>query len=120
MAGLFFGHLEKKEGKMHIQVVNFNLKDMGEKEFRQMCDELAPTFAKIPGLISKVWLADPATNTYGGVYSWRDRGAWEDYTKSDLFQAVATNPHLANITSRDFAVIEGPTRITSGLVAAAV
>jgi quinol monooxygenase YgiN len=110
----------KEERKMHIQVVNFNLKDMSEKEFRQMCDELAPTFAKLPGLISKVWLADPAINSNGGVYTWRDRSAWENYTKSELFQAVATNPHLANISSRDYTVIEGPTRVTNGLVAAAV
>jgi heme-degrading monooxygenase HmoA len=105
---------------MHIQVVNFNLKNMGEGEFRKMCDELAPAFANIPGLISKVWLADPATNTYGGVYSWRDRGAWEAFSKSELFQAVGAHPNLTNISSRDFAVLEGPTRVTHGLVPATV
>jgi heme-degrading monooxygenase HmoA len=105
---------------MHIQVVNFNLEGMGEKEFLKMCDELAPVFANIPGLISKVWLADLATNTYGGVYTWRDRGAWEAFIKSEIFRAVGAHPNLANITSRDFVVIEGPTRITNGLVAAAV
>ena len=102
---------------MHIQVLNFNLKEMSEGEFLKMCDELAPAFASIPGLISKVWLTDTARNTYGGVLTWRDRHAMEAFTKSDLFHAVATNPHLANLNSKDFGVLEGPTRVTHGLVA---
>src|SRR3989339_603785 len=105
---------------MHIQIVNFNLKNMSEEEFHKMCDEVAPAFASIPGLVSKVWLADPAKNTYGGVYTWRDRHAMETFAKSDLFKAVAANSHFDNLNSRDFAVLDGPTRVTRGMVAAAV
>jgi heme-degrading monooxygenase HmoA len=105
---------------MHIQVVNFNLKNMSDGEYRKMCDELASTFANMPGLISKVWLADPATNTYGGVYAWQDRSSYETFTRSELFQAVGKHPNLTNITSRAFSVLEGPTRVTRGLVAVAV
>lgn len=101
---------------MHIQIINFNLKDVGEEGYRNLCDQLAPSFANLPGLISKVWLADSASNTYGGVYVWRDREAMVDFTKTDLFNAVATHPNLANITSKDFAILEGPTRVTRGLV----
>ena len=104
---------------MVIQVVNFNLKNMTDGEYRKWCDELAPTFGSMPGLISKVWLADPATNTYGGVYTWRDRSAYEAWVKSELFQAVGKHPNLTNITSRDFGVLEGPTRISHGLAAVA-
>ena len=105
---------------MHIQVVNFNLKGMSEGEYRKMCDELAPAFAGMAGLISKVWLADPATNTYGGVYTWLDRSAYEVYTRSDIFQSIGKHPNLTNITSRDFGVLEDPTKVTRGLVAATV
>ena len=105
---------------MHIQVVSFNLKNMSDGEYRKWCDGLASTFATMPGLISKVWLADPATNTYGGVYTWRDRSSYEDFTKGDLFQAVGKHPNLTNISSRDFSVLEGPTRISHGMVAVAV
>ena len=105
---------------MHMQVVNFQLRDMDEAAFRALCDELAPTFAEIPGLVSKVWLADAASGTYGGVYTWESQAAYEAFTRSELFQAVATNPHFANITTRDFGVLAGPTRVTHGLVGAAV
>ena len=105
---------------MHIQVVNFQLRDMDETAFRALCDELAPTFAAIPGLVSKVWLADPASGTYGGVYTWGSRDAYEAYTRSEVFAAIAGNPNFANVTSRDFGVLDGPTRVTRGLVAATV
>ena len=100
---------------MHIQIVNFHLKDMTEDEYTRLCDQVAPAFADLPGLISKVWLANPATNTFGGVYTWRDQQAMHDFAKSDLFNTVATHPNLAGITSSDFAVMEVPTALTRGL-----
>src|SRR6266540_3753819 len=105
---------------MHIQVVNFQLSGIDDMQFRQQSDELAPAFAALPGLVSKVWLSDPATGTYGGIYTWEDRAAMERYLASDLFQALKNHPNLAGVTSRDFGVIEGPTRVTRGLVTAAV
>lgn len=100
---------------MHIQIINFHLKDVSEAEFRAHTDEVAPAFAEVPGLISKVWLANSVTNTYGGVYTWTGREAMEEFAKSDLFKAVATNPNLADITSLDFDVLEAPTSVTRGL-----
>jgi putative monooxygenase ydhR len=106
---------------MHVQVVNFNLSGMSDAQFRQACDEqFAPAFAQIPDLISKLWLADPASNTYGGVYVWRDRQAMQDYMASDLFKGVASHPNFSNLTAKDFGILEGPTRITNGFQAANV
>ena len=46
---------------MHVQIINFQLKDMSDSEYRKVCDDLAPAFAAVPGLVAKVWLASPAT-----------------------------------------------------------
>jgi heme-degrading monooxygenase HmoA len=100
---------------MHIQIINFHLRGVSESDFRADCDRVAPAFAEVPGLISKVWLANSTTNTYGGVYTWASREAMDDYAKSDLFKAVATHPNLADITSIDFDVLEDPTSVTRGL-----
>lgn len=97
---------------MHVQIVNFHLKGMTRAQYEELCDAVAPALASFPGLISKVWLSDEATNTYGGVYLWRDRAAMEVFLKSDIFRAVATNPDLAEITSRDFGVLERPSALT--------
>ena len=99
---------------MHVQVVNFQLKGIDDAGFRAMCDQLAPAFENVPGMHAKIWLADPATNTYGGVYTWRDRGAMEEYARSDLFKAVLTHPNFADVTSRDYEVLDGPTAVTRG------
>jgi hypothetical protein len=48
---------------MHVQIVNFNLKDMTDAGFRSMANEVAPAFASVPGLLGKIWLADGGKNT---------------------------------------------------------
>ena len=105
---------------MHIQIITFGLKDISEEEYAKVAEAAAPTFAAMPGLLSKHWLADKETNTYGGVYVWRDREAMEAYAESDIFKAMAANPHLADVTMKDFAVLDGPTRVTGRMVEATV
>jgi hypothetical protein len=90
---------------------------MSDLEYRKVCDALAPAFAAVSGLMAKVWLADSSTNTYGGVYFWRDREAMQEYSKSELSQSVASHPNLSGITSIDFEVIEPPTRVCRGFIA---
>ena len=104
---------------MHIQIVTFQLKDLSADDYLAACDQLAPSFAAVPGLISKVFLADGQSGTYGGVYTWRDRAAMEAFARTDLFASVAHHPNLTGLVSRDFAVLEGPTAVTRGLAAVA-
>lgn len=98
---------------MHIQIINFNLKDMSAADYRDLAGSIAPAFADLPGLVSKTWLANPETNTYGGVYVWRDRRAMERYRASDIYQGMLANPNFQGVIDRDFAVLEKPTHLTS-------
>ena len=102
---------------MIIQVVTFNLKDLSDAEYRSICDGLAPELARVPGLVSKVWLADEASNTYGGVYTWANRQVMDAFAGSDFFKAFATNQNFANISSRAFAILDGPSQATRAFVA---
>ncbi|BCH27322.1 YdhR family protein [Mesorhizobium sp. L-8-3] len=104
---------------MHIQIVNFNLREMSHADYEAFSDEVAPRFAGVPGLLSKTWLADEASNTYGGVYFWASKAAMEDFFQTDFFKAVVNNPNLANLTSKDFAVLDAPGRATRSLGAMA-
>jgi hypothetical protein len=104
---------------MHVQIVNFQLTGIDHAGFQTLCEQLAPAFADVPGMVYKVWLSSPETNTYGGVYAWRDRAAMEAYARGDLFKAVLSHPNFANLTSRDFGVLDGPTAVTHGLPLAA-
>ena len=62
---------------MHVLVVNFNLKGIKKEDYLGLIEPMAPVFA---GLVSKTWLANERTNTYGGVYIWSDRESMEAYT----------------------------------------
>ena len=103
---------------MHVQIVTFGLEGLGDREYRSHCEAIAPAFAQLPGLVSKTWLANAETNTYGGVYLWRDRRSMENYERSDIYEGMLANPHLEGITVRSFPVVEGATEITSNLAAA--
>ena len=97
---------------VHIQIFNFHLAGIGDEEFRAMSDQLATAFAKFPGLISKTWLADAPSNTYGGVYLWDTETSCSNYKASKLFNAVKTHPNFAEVSSREFGVLDGSSRIT--------
>ena len=104
---------------MEILVINFSLEGMTEFEYRNLCDEVAPAFAAVPGLVSKVWLADRANGVYGGVYTFENGAALDTYLASDLLAQVAANPAFVDITVRRFEVLSEPTAITHGLAPAA-
>jgi hypothetical protein len=101
---------------VHIQIIKFRLKGVSEADYTKLAAELAPNFAALPGLISKAWIANSDTGTYGGVYFWGDKESMAAYKSSELFNSVATHPNLADVTSEDFAVMEEPSRITRGLL----
>jgi Putative mono-oxygenase ydhR len=96
----------------HIQVVTFQLAGLEPDAYRAHCNTVAPAFAEIPGLRAKAWLANPPTNTYGGVYAWESRQAMEDYVNGPIFGSLLANPGIADVTTRDFGVLERPTEIT--------
>ena len=97
---------------MHIQMMTFQLQGISQEDYQRHAAHIAPVFARLPGLIAKVWLADPTTNTFGGVYAWEDRTAMERYREGEVYAAAATNPGLAGFADRDFAVLAAPTHIT--------
>lgn len=98
---------------MELQVVTYRLMGMTTEQYGAFCDRIAPSIAMLPGLMSKVWLADESTNTYGGLYTWRDRAATESFLKGDLFRLLVDHPHLADLTSRVFSVLEAPSAVTA-------
>jgi Putative mono-oxygenase ydhR len=95
-----------------IQIVTFQLAGVEPDAYRAHAEAVAPAFTQIPGLRAKAWLANPATNTYGGVYAWESREAMEAYVSGPIFAALLANPGIAHVTTRHFGVLERPTEIT--------
>jgi Putative mono-oxygenase ydhR len=103
---------------MEIVIITFGLDGITEPEYQQACEHLAPAFAAVDGLQSKVWLADRETNSYGGVYTFASEADVEQFLGSQLFTDVGAHPNLAGVAVRRFHVLEEATRITRGLVTA--
>ncbi len=103
---------------MNILIITFALKDLTQPDYESLCEQVAPAFAAVEGLESKVWLADPDTNTYGGVYTFSTEADLDRFMASQLFADVGAHPNLDNPNVRRFQVIDEPTRVTRGLVAA--
>ncbi len=99
---------------MHILIINFNLNGISHEDYVSNCNEIAHIFADIPGLISKTWLANESTNTYGGVYFWSSQQSLLDYQDSEVYAQILSNPVFANPIVTDFANLEGPSAITGG------
>jgi heme-degrading monooxygenase HmoA len=97
---------------MHILIINFNLHELSRDIYEGVCNELASVFAAVPGLLTKAWLANEETNTYGGVYTWESRQAMLDFKDSEVFAQVGANPALVNITVTDFEVLAAPSKVT--------
>jgi Putative mono-oxygenase ydhR len=104
---------EGGERHMHAQVITFGLNGITEEQFHEACGADAPTFASLPGLLAKIWLRDPETNTYGGLYLWVDRGAHERYVNGGIFNALKADQNLKNFESRDFGVFDDLSAITA-------
>ena len=97
-----------------IQVVNFNLEGIGHQDYLGATVDVARAFNDVKGLKSKVWLSDEENNVYGGVYTWENRQAMEDYLNSDIYdQVLGSNPSFVNITYKAYDVLEEQTKITT-------
>ena len=97
---------------MYAQVITFGLNGITEEQFREACGAETATFANLPGLLAKIWLRDPETNTYGGLYLWADQEAYERYITGDVFNAIKADQNLKNVESRDFGVFEDLSSLT--------
>jgi Putative mono-oxygenase ydhR len=98
---------------VHVSIFEYQIQDIEDAGWSQACDDLAPEFAAVPGLLSKVWLHGEG-DARGGVYLWEDKAAYEAFLASDMGKAVGSHPNIAELTTRDYAVDEAPTRATRG------
>ncbi|MCE3553120.1 YdhR family protein [Pseudonocardia sp. RS11V-5] len=58
-----------------VLVVRFRLRWIGRRRwahavFRSTCPINTPLFAGSPGFVTKLWLTDPRTGVYRGLYEW--------------------------------------------------
>ena len=99
---------------MHVQIINFSLNDLTHDAYSNACNDIAETFANLPGLISKHWIANPETNTYGGVYIFDSKESHDAFVESKLYAGVKGNPSFINFSGKSFENIGSLAKHTRG------
>ena len=66
---------------MEALVVTFKT-HASQEQFTAAHAENAPVFAEVDGLLAKIWIADPESGTYGGIYLFGDRTALDAYLRA--------------------------------------
>lgn len=103
---------------MQVLIVTFQLNGLSAEAYAALASERAAHFAAMPGLISKVWLADHPANTYGGIYLWASRADLDAYLASATFNALADNPAFTGVAARIYGTLPAPTAVSAALLAA--
>jgi hypothetical protein len=103
---------------MIIRLVTFTLDGVDDAHYRSLAGAVAPGFAEWTGLDAKLWVTEPASGTYGGVYVFADAAAADASRGTELFAGMMTNPAFTDLTIREFEVLDEPTQVTGGCLAA--
>lgn len=76
---------------MIVRVVNFRLNGIDDEQYRHHAATVADGFNQWERLTAKLWVHDPDTRTYGGVYLFADQAAVDASRATVLFRNMAAN-----------------------------
>lgn len=100
---------------MYVTYVTFNLSGIDESAYSEAVKTLAPGYAQVPGLLSKVWIKQSKIGAYGGIYFWASKSHYENYQESELYKAVSTHPNLINFNTICYEDMPEGTTVTRGV-----
>jgi Putative mono-oxygenase ydhR len=70
-----------------LQVVKFR-SGLSPDDVRRTIGERAPAYEALPGLLQKLYIRDPRTGDYGGVYLWDDGTSLQEFRRSELGRSI--------------------------------
>ena len=68
---------------MIVQVVKYKT-GLSDAEAAKTIAQRAPQYKALPGLRQKLYIREPKTGEYGGVYVWDDEDSMRAFRESDL------------------------------------
>ena len=101
---------------MDVLLVTFRLPGMNEPDYRRLAQVVAPRIAATPGLLSKTWLSDQASNRYGGLVLFEDRQALDAYLASETIRELRADPRLTEFSATRFDTLAEASQMTRGLL----
>jgi hypothetical protein len=99
---------------MHALFVTYALRESDPVQHAELCEQLAPAVAAVPGLLAKTWLTNGETGRFAGFYVFASRTAFERYVASELFGTLVSPASVRDVTASEFSVACIPTALTRG------
>jgi hypothetical protein len=97
---------------MHALFVTYTLRDPDAAQHAELCEQLAPAVAAVPGLLAKTWLTNRETGRFGGFYVFDSRASFERYVASELYDTLLASYSVRDVSASEFSVAEIPTAVT--------
>ena len=72
---------------MIVQVVKYK-SGLSAAEVRRVIAERAPRYEALPRLRQKLYIREPETGEYGGIYVWDDEESMREFRQSDLAATI--------------------------------
>lgn len=105
---------------MYARIVTFRLDGPSFDEYHAQAVAIAESFNEWPGLRAKLWLADPSDHRYGGFYLFDSAADAEASRSAPQFLSVQLLPVFTDLRIEEFEILDEPTAITGGALAASV
>ena len=105
---------------MYVRIVTFTLDGPSHGDYEANALAIAEAFNGWPGLEAKVWLADESARRYGGVYVFASAADAEASRTAPELVALHALPVYTDLRVDEFDVLDGPTAVTGGPLAALV
>lgn len=72
---------------MIVQLVKYKT-GLTDEEAAKTIAQRAPQYKALPGLRQKLYIREPETGEYGGIYVWEDEDSIRDFRESDLAATI--------------------------------
>jgi hypothetical protein len=76
-----------EETGLVVELVTFAT-GLGEEDVLRTIEERAPDYRSVPGLVQKLYIRDPETGEYGGIYVWENAAASGAFRDSELARTI--------------------------------
>ena len=104
---------------MSEQILQLNFKfNVTTGEYEELVSAMAESFAKVPGLVWKIWILNETQSEAGGIYLFDSEASLQSFLDGPLAAQVKSHPAISYMSAKQFSVMEDPTGVTRGPVSA--
>ena len=84
-------------------------------EWLRDCQPVVATMLSVPGLEWKLWVANPAESSAGGIYLFRDEASASAYVNGPVIAALRRKPSVRDVRIRVYDVDDALSRRTHAI-----